>query len=132
MYRLFQQAGPTAFPLVLLIFVVIGLGIYRFIQVVQPGATKGPALQAGINTILFWGGFSAILGLFGQFSGITKALRVIADAPMVNPRLVYLGLFESFLSTLMGFFILIIASLIWIILRTFYMRLPRAAEGDAS
>jgi len=132
MFRLFAQAGPTAFPLVLLALVIIGLAIYRFIQVVQTGATKGPALQAGINTILFWGGFAAVLGLFGQFSGITKSLRVIADAQMVNPRLVYLGLYESFLSTLMGLIILLFASLIWLVLRTFYMRLPRAAEGDAS
>ncbi len=132
MLRLFAQAGSTAPPLVLLTLVIIGLAIYRFIQVVQTGATKGPALQAGINTILFWGGFAAVLGLFGQFSGITKALRVIADAPTVSPRLVYLGLYESFLSTLMGFIILIIASLIWLVLRTFYMRLPRAAEGAAS
>ena len=132
MFRLFAQAGPTAPPLVLLTLVIFGLAIYRFIQVVQSGATKGPALQAGINTILFWGCFSAVLGLFGQFSWITKALRVIADAPRINPRLVYLGLYESFLSTLMGMFILLLASLIWLVLRTFYMRLPRAAEGDAS
>jgi len=128
MFRMFQQAGPTAFPLVLLTFVVIGLGIYRFLQVVQTGATKAPALQAGINTILFWGGYSAVLGLFGQFSGITKALRAVADMGVVNPRLVYLGLYESFLSTLMGLIILLFASLIWIVLRTFYMRLPEAAE----
>ena len=127
MFRLFQQAGLTAFPLVLLVFVVIGLAIYRFIQVVQPGATKGPALQEGINTILFWGGFSAVLGLFGQFSGITKSLKAIGELGVINPRLVYLGLFESFLSTLMGLVILLFASLIWLVLRTFYMRLPAAS-----
>ncbi len=128
MFRMFQQAGPTAFPLVLLLFVVIGLGIYRFLQVVQTGAAKAPALQAGINTILFWGCYSAVLGLFGQFSGITKALRAVAEMGVVDPRLVYLGLYESFLSTLMGLIIFLFASLIWIVLRTFYMRLPEAAE----
>lgn len=130
MLRTFQQAGPVAFPLVLLTFVIIGLGIWRFLQVVQTGATRRPGLQAGINTILFWGVFSAVLGLFGQFSGITKSLRVIADAPMVNPRLVYLGLYESFLSTLMGMVLLIFSSLIWIVLRAFYMNLPSAPQED--
>lgn len=132
MLRYLEMTGPTALPLVLLTLVVVGLGIWRFIQVIQQGATKGPALQAGINTILFWGGFAAVLGLFGQFSGITRSLRVIADAPVVNPRLVYLGLYESFLSTLMGFFTLILASLIWIVLRTFYARLPREPESGAA
>lgn len=130
MLRMFAQAGATAPPLVLIALVVIGLGIYRFLQVVQTGATKEPRLQAGINTIFFWGGFAAVLGLFGQFSGITKALRAVADLGIVNPRLVYLGLYESFLSTLMGMLILILASLIWLVLRTFYMRLPGAAEGN--
>jgi len=130
MFRMFAQAGPTAFPLVLLILVILGLAIYRFIQVVQMGATRGPALQAGINTILFWGVFAAVLGLFGQFSGITKALLALAELGVANPRLVYLGLYESFLSTLLGMIILLFASLIWLVLRTFYMRLPRAAEGN--
>jgi hypothetical protein len=132
MLRMFAQAGPTAPPLVLLALVIVGLAIYRFMQVLEGGATKGPTLQAGINTILFWGCFSAILGLFGQFAGITKALRALADAPTVSPRLVFLGLYESFLSTLLGFIILIFASLLWIVLRTFYTRLPRAPEGEPS
>jgi len=132
MLRMLQQAGPTAPPLLLLALVIIGLTIYRLIQVVQTGATKGPRLRAGINTIFFWGGFAAVLGLFGQFSGITRSLQAVADFGVANPQLVYLGLYESFLSTLLGLIILLFASLFWLVLRTFYMRLPRAAEGDAS
>lgn len=54
MLRMLLQAGPTAPPLLLLAVVIIGLTIYRLIQVVQTGATKGPRLRAGINTIFFW------------------------------------------------------------------------------
>jgi biopolymer transport protein ExbB/TolQ len=126
---MFAQAGPTAPILLLLALVVVGLTVYRFLQLVQTGATKDPRLRAGINTIFFWGGFAAVLGIFGQFSGITKALRAVADMGVVNPRLVYLGLYESFLSTLMGLLLLLFASLFWLVLRTFYMRLPRSAEG---
>ncbi len=77
-------------------------------------------------------GLLAVLGLFGQFSGITKSLQAVANLGVVNPRLVYLGLYESFLSTLLGLIILLFASLFWLVLRAFYMRLPRAAEGDVS
>lgn len=130
--RILAQAGPTAPILLLLTLVILGLAIYRFLQVVQTGATKGPALQAGINTILFWGVFSAVLGLFGQFSGISRSMSALAELGVANPRLIYLGLYESFLSTLMGMIILLVTSLIWLVLRTFYLRLPRAPEGDAS
>jgi biopolymer transport protein ExbB/TolQ len=132
MLRIFAQMGPTGPLLVLLTLVILGLAIYRFLQVVQTGATKGPALQAGINTILFWGVFSSVLGLFGQFSGITKSLWALAELGVANPRLIYLGLYESFLSTLLGMIILLLASLIWLVLRTFYVRLPRVPEGEAS
>lgn len=132
MLSFFEQAGPTAFPLVVLVLVIVGLAIYRFLQVLETGATQRPALQVGINTILFWGCFSAVLGLFGQFSGIARSLVAISEAGVVNPRLIYLGLYESFLSTLLGFVILIFASLLWLILRTLYVRLPKIAEGSAA
>nr|HPQ41832.1 hypothetical protein [bacterium] len=90
MLRFISESGPYIFPLMLITVVIIILTIRRGIEVFSrnngrsPDSRTGKPLEAirGIHAILFWGGFSALLGLLGQFTGMYKSLSVIVTAPV--------------------------------------------------
>lgn len=124
MMNLIQQSGPTGTLIVILSLVIAALVVRRAIQLSRRSFTPGPAWDAGLNSILFWGAFTAVLGFFGQCLGIYHALTEISHASEISPTVTAMGFYISFIPTLLGLAVLVVAALCWYALR-FWTHLAR-------
>ena len=79
-------------------------------------------LEKGINSILFWGAFSVVVGFFAHFLGIMYAMEAIKAASDISPSIVAGGYSVSLITILFGLIIFMIAALIWFILRVLLNR----------
>ena len=66
--------------------------------------------------IRFFGMLALITGVFSQLIGLYHAMNSIAQLEGISPQILAAGLSVSFISTLYGFIIFLIAHLIWFIL----------------
>lgn len=111
-------SGPTGWLLVLLAVVIAVLVVRKVIPLVRGTFEPGPAWESGLNAILFWGAFAAVLGFLGQCAGIYRAMRIIEQAEAISPTVTALGFYISFTPTMIGFAILAVSALCWYALRT--------------
>ncbi len=116
MIHFIRSAGSWGILLTILLAVIIVLIVRKALEIARNKQVKSIDLEQSIHTILFWGGFSALLGIYGQLTGIYIALKVIIGASAVSPQIIAMGLAESFTSTLFGLGNLILASLAWFFL----------------
>ena len=119
MLQFIRESGPVIFPLFGITLLILALCVWKTIEL----CLKEPnprSVEWGLNAILFWGGFSAVLGILGQFTGIYKGLNALVHAEMVNPRFVFMGLKESMNTALYGLTVLLLAGLAWFVLNTWY------------
>ncbi len=113
MLSLFKAAGIWGYILLVLLVMILFQTIRRALALTKPQAAGDDDAERGIHAILFWGGFSALLGIYGQITGLYHALGAIIAATEIAPKLIMQGLTESFTSTLFGMSNLILASLAW-------------------
>ena len=118
MFRYLAMAGPFGIVLLVVALVIAVLTIVTAVRISNRQRIEDPGFKNGLNGILFWGCLAAVLGLLGQFSGLWHALGAISRAEAISPRVVAVGLMESFSTTIMGLVILVLSSLIWFALRT--------------
>ena len=117
MLDLIRHSGFAGVLIVILGLVIAVLVVRRAIQLSRRSFTPGPAWDAGLNSILFWGAFAAVLGFLGQCLGIYNALTAIRQAAEMSPTVTAMGFFISFTSTLLGLAVLLVAALCWYALR---------------
>jgi hypothetical protein len=127
MFRLIMEAGPLIFPIVLLVPVIGLLTLWNIVAlIVRIGSPD--SRQRSIDSVLFWGALAVILGFLGQWLGIFKMAEVIAEHGIVNPTAVAYGISESLLTPVAGLFVLMIAGLLWSLLRLGLWRLERGRK----
>ena len=117
MLRFFMEAGPFIFPVLLLGHVVLVLSLWNAIGLLTKKEIEGSRRRQGIDSILFWGGVAAVLGFLGQWVGIGKMTRYIAQEGVVSPPAVAYGISESLLTTISGMVVLLMAAFLWFFLR---------------
>jgi hypothetical protein len=116
MVDMFNQGGSVMMFLLLLgVFIVI-LTIKALTELFVKKQINGQT-ESSINSILFWGGISAGLGIFGHFNGIFLAMQRILEVRDTSPAIVADGYMMAFSNIVFGLLILLIASLIWLILK---------------
>lgn len=115
--QIFMWLGPFKYLLILVALIVIVLIVKKVIELFFLKNLSEERQRSGINSILFWGGFGLALGIFAQLSGLWVALQEIIHASDISPAIVIIGFLGSFVSTLAGLFILMVASLSWWLLR---------------
>lgn len=130
MLHFLRTCGPTGFLLLILSIVVVALAVRGFIQLFARKDAIHPGTRQGVHAIIFWGAFSALLGILGQCTGIYNALGAIARASEISPAVIMAGLAESFTSTLFGLTIFIVSALLWFILHSRYRHLTE--DGPAA
>ena len=113
-------------PLVLIVFVLIGLFVFTTTVVLFRRKVDHAMVQSGLDAILFWGVISSVLGVLGQITGIYNALNAIIGATEINPRIIYMGFAESFTTTLYGLWTLLLSAIIWFVLFMRYRRITAA------
>jgi len=117
MLDLYRACGPYFFPLIVMNIIIVIFSVKKIIDIFGKRHLSAGDLEYGLNSILFWGIMSALLGTLGQLSGIYNALTFIIDAVEIDPHIIAEGFTISFVSTLWGMFTLLIAALIWYILK---------------
>ena len=117
MGTLIQQSGHAGVLIVILGLVIVTLVVRRAVQLSRRSFTPGPAWDAALNSILFWGAFAAVLGFLGQCLGIYNALTEISRASEISPIVTAIGFYISFTSTLLGLAVLLVSALCWYALR---------------
>jgi biopolymer transport protein ExbB/TolQ len=128
MIRFFMAMGPFGPILLLISIVILVLTLVKAIQVLGRRTAERQKLERGLDTILFWGVFSFVIGLLGQFSALYKVFNIILHAEKINPALVFAGLAESLTSNIAGMTVLLLSSLAWFSLRAVVRRrLPSAS-----
>jgi hypothetical protein len=119
-FSTFQQfvmwLGPYKWPMFLIAFIILVLIIWKIIDLffsnIRPANT-----YRGLNSILFWGSFGLAFGMFVQIAGIWEALKEIMVATDLSPSIVLIGFYGSFVPTLFGISMLLVAALAWWLLR---------------
>lgn len=117
MLNFLREAGPLIFPIMILALVIGVLVLWNAVALLLPGQSPMPRRRRSINAVLFWGGLAAALGLLGQWIGIGKLVRFVAERGVVSPPMVVLGLSESLLTPVAGMFVLVAAGFLWFFLR---------------
>lgn len=126
MIEWFQSGGFFMWP-------ILVSGVVSVVLAVDAGrrltsdSRDGPALRTEIDAVLFWGGFAALLGLFGTVGGIGQMARALERAGEVSASLVWGGLRVALITTAFGLMVLAVAMLAWFALRTARRRVQGAA-----
>jgi biopolymer transport protein ExbB/TolQ len=121
-----EQAGFFAWPIIVCAALSFTLAVVSA-QRLARGDAADARTATGIDGVLFWGGFAAVVGLLGTLGGVAQAAQAIERAGEVSTPLVWAGLRVALHPLLMGLLAFCVALLGWFALRT---RQYRAVAGD--
>ena len=115
MIQFFMDGGMFMWLLLIIAIVIVVLAISNGVQLYSNKDKNKRRLENSINSILFWGGFSLVLGFFAHFMGIYQAMLAIQRASDISPAIVAGGYAMSIITILTGLFLLMVSSVIWFI-----------------
>jgi hypothetical protein len=120
----FHWMGGALFMTVLSICltVIIVTTILNIIRIVNGNYKPGKQFLT-IQDIKAIGIFAIIWGIFGQSIGLFSALQAIEAAADISPAMIFGGLKVSFITTLYGVFIFLVAWLITLLMNNWSRRL---------
>lgn len=120
----FHWMGGVLFMSVLSICltIIIAATILNIIRIANGNYQAGKQFLT-IQDIKAIGIFAIIWGIFGQSIGLFSALQAIEAAADVSPAMIFGGLKVSFITTLYGTFIFLLAWLITILMNNWSRRL---------
>ena len=105
---------PIALTFLAIVITTVKLSIGMFSQ-----SEKDPrSFTWGVNAIVAMGFFAFVLGLFGQNLGMIEGLNAIEQMGGVSPAMLAGGLKVAMIAPTMGMSVLLIAGILWFILRT--------------
>jgi hypothetical protein len=117
MIRFLMEAGPFIWPIILLTGLIGFLVLWNVVFLLIQPRSSTPARRKSIDSVLFWGGVAAVLGMLGQWMGIHKMTKVIHQHGVVSPEAVSVGISESLWTPLTGMAVLVGAAVLWSLLR---------------
>ena len=121
MVEIFQAGGYMMWPLTL-----IGVGVLWLTGKTawQIGRRKqrSPGTELSLQSILFWGAMSLLLGTLGTAIGWINMTHAIALAGEVESSLVWVGMGVTLYTLTFGILIFTIAALCWFVLRQWASR----------
>lgn len=117
MIRFITDAGFTSYPILICAALMVALAVRGFLRL-DRGEAADPRTTTGIDAVLFWGAFGAVVGLLGTLGGIAQAAGAIERAGGVDAGLAWGGLRVALHPLLMGLLLFSVALLLWFALRT--------------
>lgn len=128
MLELFRSGGYMMWPMLLGLIALVVITV-RSASGLASGDHDEAAARSAADAVLFWGGFSALLGFMGTLIGIAQAARAISLAGSASAGLIWGGISVTLITTLFGLAILLLALVVWYALRAAARRrsLVRAA-----
>ena len=128
MFTLFMRGGFYMWPLLIFAIIILVLSIKKIIDLFFKTDLSHAKLESGINSILFWGGMSVLIGFLGHFHGLYMAMEAISRASDISPAIVAMGYGVSLITVLFGLLILLSSSIIWFVLRWRFKQLVSKSE----
>jgi len=128
MFTLFMQGGFYMWPLLLFAIIIIILSVKKIVDLFFKSDLSHAKIESGINSILFWGGMSVLIGFLGHFHGLYLAMEAISRANDISPAIVAMGYGVSLITVLFGLLILLFSALIWFVLRWRFKQLISKSE----
>ena len=120
--RVFMEGGLLMWPLVLIVLVIFGIVVRACWQLFARGGKDAFAIESCLDGLLFWGGFSVLIGVLGSAVGYHKAMTALAQRGLANSRALWAGGAEGMVSSIAGLLILAGAGLCWYALRWQHLR----------
>jgi len=125
MIYLFQSGGGFMWLQGLIALIVLYLsGKYICAILLKPDAVDS-TIDQRLNSLLFWGMFSTVLGFFAHYLGLYSAMRVIEASRDISPAIVAGGYSASLIVVITGLLLLLASMILWLLLR----RLLRSMRG---
>lgn len=118
MIETFQSGGYIMW----VILAAAGAMIWRTASAVVSLRRRAADVRGEIDSVAFWGGFAALLGVLGTVAGLSQAARAIARAGEVDAALAWSGIGVTLITTLFGLATFALALLIWVALRAVQAR----------
>jgi len=121
MLSMIREGGIIMYPL-LFVTVVIGVLAVRVWLRLRSNDVEQPTLSTGIDAVLFWGAYAAVLGVLGTLVGIAQAAGFIESAPAISAALIWGGIKVALSATIYGLVVFAISLLLWFGLRQGHRR----------
>ena len=117
MLQTFIRGGAFMWPLLLILIGIIMLSIKKAINIFSGKNLDQARLSSGLNTILFWGLISIVIGFLAHFWGLYMAMMSITQAADISPTIVAEGMAVSLITIIFGLLIFLISGIVWLFLR---------------
>ena len=113
----FFGGGFMMYPIALSALAALGLAGWSAWRLWGGAPRVDARVEAGVDGVLFWGGFALLLGILGTVIGIAQAAQAIEMAGAVHTTLVWGGIKLALITTIWGTLILLGSALFWFLLR---------------
>jgi hypothetical protein len=123
----FSDGGYIMWPMLATALGIVYLAVATALRLRRPDVDVDDTTRS-LQSILFWGVISMLLGLLGTVTGIVVASQAIALAGEVDPRLVWGGFSVTLISFVFGLVIFLFAALLWFPLRHWHSRAASRAR----
>ena len=116
---LIYEGGPIITVPIALIFLAVVIMAVRSFSGLFSKKDQNPQMYSwGINAILALGFFAFVLGLFGQNLGLIEGMYAVEQMGGVSPAMLAGGLKVAMIAPTMGMSVLLIAGILWFILKS--------------
>lgn len=116
MLNFVREGGVMMYPLLGVTLVMLVLAVRAWVRL-RGGDVGQVTTGAGIDAVLFWGAYAAVLGVLGTLVGIAQAAGFIEAAPSISPAMIWGGIKVALWTTIYGLLVFAIALLLWFGLR---------------
>ncbi|CAM1345088.1 MotA/TolQ/ExbB proton channel family protein [Tenacibaculum amylolyticum] len=106
--RMYEGGPVFMYPILILFFVCLGLGIWAFLKGDEDGKKKELLSHVSL--------FTMVWGFFGMMIGLIEAFDAISAAISISSAVIAGGLKIGLLAPLFGMFVFLIARLLLIVL----------------
>jgi len=125
MIQAFRDGGVMMWPMLVVALGIVWTALRTWTRMQQDAASDD--VRRGMQSVLFWGGMAALLGLLGTVVGLVVAAQAIARAPEAPASLIWSGVGVTLITLIFGLVIFLFASLAWFGLNTRAARRVRSA-----
>jgi biopolymer transport protein ExbB/TolQ len=122
MIEMFRNGGFIMWPMTAVAVGIVWISA-RTAARMQKAATQSSEVGRGLQSILFWGGMSVLLGIVGTVVGLIVATQAIAHAGAVHAPTLWGGVGVTLISLAFGILIFLFAAVSWFMLRQWSMRM---------
>ncbi|MFC1724433.1 MotA/TolQ/ExbB proton channel family protein [candidate division KSB1 bacterium] len=123
MIEFYISGGPMNYILSFTGLIIVILTVKIIFMLFKTSSEELLNLEVKINSIIFWGVISAVLGFYAHFYGLYLALRVISKAQEISPSVIAGGYAASLTTVIFGLFLFLISLVFWFVLKWRYNKI---------